>query len=339
MMKWKYLNLVTAVALASLAVTGCKLSDLADDDNEDDSATSAVLLQGTVTDASGNPALGATVDIKDAHGDARRLTTDSNGRFVWHDEFDEDDEDAIDPFFGLKAPVVIRATLNSTENSTYYSVLCNTVHSSGNRVNVNALTDYTMERTSSINLDLFENWDNWDINPQSKYCNQNFANELTGIAGSLDGFNFFNSVVPSDALPLAFQTGLDELSQNGDIAINTGDLTDVEDSLGSLYAGYPVTWTLSYEGTVDGQPKSGTEAYTMSEVITIQQLKNQIVTLVAQETGMAQVNSLAIKQLSGTRLGDAGTAIIASLAGNVEALGLKKDFDLTLTFNASGALR
>ena len=321
--KW---TLAMVVALSGLALSGCKLTDVTDDDDEDNT-TAAVLLQGSVTDAYGNPALGATVDIKDAHGDRKRLTTDNNGNFIWSDEFDEDDEDAHHPFFGLQAPVLVRATLNGEENAEYYSVLCNTVYASGNRVNANALTHYTMEQTSSISPDLFDNWDNWEQNPQNDYCNQDFADQLTKIAGTMGGFNFFNTAI----LPEAIQAGLDELSENDTITI--GALSNVEDSLGSLHAGYPVQWSLTYNGTVDGEALFGNEPYTMNEAITIQQLKDKILELVDAES--AQVNSLNIKELTGTRLGDEGTEITASLSGTVDALGLSKDFDLELHFSAS----
>ncbi|MED5238442.1 MAG: carboxypeptidase-like regulatory domain-containing protein [Pseudomonadota bacterium] len=334
MMELKNHRLAMVAALAGITLSGCKLTDLTDSDSDDDDMTAATLLQGTVTESSGSPAVGATVDIKDAHGDAKRLTTDSAGRFVWNDEFEEGDTDATDPFFGLKAPVLIRATVNGAENTEYYSVLCNTVYASGNRVNANALTHYTMDQTTAISADLFDNWDNWELAPQNNYCNQSFAENLTEIAGTLDGFNFFNSLIPSDSLPTAVQDGLDELAHNGNIGISTG-LNDVEDSLGSLFAGYFVTWTLDYDGTIDGQAATGSEPYPMSQPITVQQLKDQIVTLVADEAGSARVGSLSIKALNGTRLGDDGTVITASLAGNVEALGQSKDFDLTLTFTAN----
>lgn len=325
--KW---TLAMVAALGGLAVSGCKLTDITDDDDED-STTAAVLLQGTVTTANGDAALGATVNIKDANGNSKRLTTDNDGNFTWKDEFDEDDDDAHHPFFGLQAPVVVLATLNGEMNAEYYSVLCNTVFSSGNRVNASALTHYTLEQTAPISADLFENWDNPELNFQNSYCNQAFADELTGIAGTMGGFNFFNSPIPSP-LPTEVQDGLDALSDNGTIAIGE-QLSDVQDSLGSFHAGYPVQWTLTYEGTIDGEPRSGEEAYAMDQAITIQQLKNKILELVDAES--AQVNSLNIKELAGTRLGDEGTEITASLSGTVDALGLSKDFDLELHFSAS----
>lgn len=336
--KW---TLAMAVAIGGLAISGCKLTDIADDDDEN-ASTDVVLLQGNVMTASGEPAFGATVDIQDAWGDQTRLTTDEQGNFIWRESFDEEDLEEqmpeVRPFFGLKAPVVLRATINGEEDVTYYSVLCNTVYPSGNRVNVNALTHYVMDEVATIDQAPFENW-----NTQEDYCNRDFAETLTEVSGSLDGgFNVFNS----DVAKLSENENAQNAIANFDSATFTASerLEDVVDSLGSLYTGYTgITWTLAYNGSIDGEPEEGSKNYTFDDqwgphpTISTEQLKEAIRQL-ADDSGTNIDVTLDTLNLTGTRLGDAGTEVTAELEGSVEAsFGAQKPFDLTLTFSASGA--
>ena len=352
MIEQKEWHLAMATMLVGATLSGCKLSDLTDDD-DDTASTEAVLLQGNVMGPGGEPAFGATVDIQDAWGDKQRLTTDEQGNFIWRKSFDEEDLEEempeVRPFFGLKAPVVLRATINGEENVTYYSVLCNTVYASGNRVNANAVTHYVMDEVASIDQATFDNWNTWDedsqqnigVQTQDNYCNQDFAETLTEVSGSLDGgFNVFNSDV--ETLSVAAQTAIAGFDAATFTASENPE--DVVDSLGSLYTGYAgVAWTLAYNGTIDGEPKEGSENYTFDDrwgpypAISTEQLKEEIRQL-ADDSGVDVDVTLDSLELTGTRLGDAGTEVIAKLAGTVDALGQEKDFDLELTFTAEAAL-
>ena len=70
-----YNQLALVAALGAITLTGCKLSDLTDSD--DDGST--VVLQGRA--AIGAPMAGATIDIKDAYGREYRVYADGSGYF------------------------------------------------------------------------------------------------------------------------------------------------------------------------------------------------------------------------------------------------------------------
>ena len=112
-------RLALVAALGAITLTGCKLSDLTD--SEDDG--SKVVLQGRA--AIGAPMAGATIDIKDANGNSYRVYADASGYFALEIEEEEFRPRLIVPTSELRAPVIVRATFNESE---YHSVLCNVVY-------------------------------------------------------------------------------------------------------------------------------------------------------------------------------------------------------------------
>lgn len=310
-------RLALVAALGAITLTGCKLSDLTD--SEDDG--SKVVLQGRA--AIGAPMAGATIDIKDANGNSYRVYADASGYFALEIEEEEFRPRLIVPTSELRAPVIVRATFNESE---YHSVLCNVVYGEFDSVNVHPLTDYVMNETAAVATA----YDMWTSGASSNYCNATFVEIFRDTASTLGtSFNFFNSAFEANG------SGFDALLDSFNPETFERDSADagfrVVNGLGSLALIPGTTWAASATGTFDGNPVN--EQRTGEVEITADGLRELIAGVLENAAeDEIEIESLTIT-LEGDGVGEIGTQVTAILKGRAALAGLgfvARSFNVTV---------
>ncbi|MCC1496024.1 hypothetical protein [Alcanivorax sp. 1008] len=321
---FRYSALTVAVC-ASVGLSGCKLSDLVDGDEQ----TSFVALQGTATTADG-PMVGARVDIKDANGDMYVAYVESSGYFSLVQD-PEDDEMEYSP---LEGPIILRVDYNE---QTYHSVLCNVVYSQFgstiDTVNVHTLTDFAMRGTADVD-EAYAFWDE----ANGEFCsNMEFAWDVNNLAYSLEGngtFNFFNTLFSAD------NTGFDSVLRNFDPESFNPE-TDLDEAPSDFHLANGLGTLVTTPGTAWDGTATGTFAgETVNEVgegIQIDITPEGLTATLEELLSGAVENEVELQSLSisaeGDGIGEVGTTAVVRLKGSAAIAGaglVSKNFDITL---------
>ncbi|MEE4249672.1 MAG: hypothetical protein V2I38_03720 [Alcanivoracaceae bacterium] len=313
---------LTLAVCASIALTGCKLSDLVDGDEK----TSFVALQGTATTTSG-PMIGARVDIKDANGNEFAAYVESSGYFsLVQDPEDEDSE-----YVELQAPIILSVDYNE---ETYRSVLCNIVYgpfgAAIDTVNVHPLTEFVMDETTGSVDTAYAGWSEGD---SEDYCNNSFfVTNYNNIASSLEGngtFNFFNTLFNAN------DTGFDSVLRDFDPEMTIGEAPSdfhLVNGLGSLVMIPGTAWDGTATGTFAGE--SVEEVGDGIQIdITPEGLADTLEDLLSEVAESdIEVQSLSITA-EGNGIGEIGTTAKVRVKGSAALVGaeiISKSFDITL---------
>lgn len=285
--------LAAIAAATAISLTGCKLSDL----NDSDEDTRTTPVQGRA--AIGAPMVGATIDIKDANGQEFRVYSDGTGYFALVLDSEED------VFDDLAAPVIIRATNNE---DVYHSVLCNIVYGEFDSVNVHPLTEYVMDETASVATA----YALWETTGKDGYCNAAFAYNFRAAASTLGtAFNFFNSAFDADGT--GFDAVLDSFNPNTFMPVAAADDFHILNGLGSLVVIPGTTWSATASGTFDGETFE--DSRTGEITVNAEGLRDLIDTLLEDEAAQeVEIESLVIT-LEGDGIGEEGTIVQANLRG------------------------
>lgn len=303
-------SLTAIAAAASIGLTGCKLSDL----NDSDEDTRVTLIQGRA--ATTAPMAGATIEIKDANGQEFRVYSDGSGYFSLVLDTEED------VFDDLLAPVIIRATDNE---DVYHSVLCNIVYGEFDSVNVHPLTDYVMNETAAVATA----YAMWASGASNNYCNEPFINVFRDTASTLGtSFNFFNSAF--DANGSGFDALLDSFNPETFVRENADAGFRILNGLGSLALIPGTTWAATATGTLDGNAVN--EEFAGEVEVTAAGLRDLIDGVLEDVTGdEIEIESLTIT-LEGDGVGEVGTQVTAVLKGKAALASLSS---VTRNFNVT----
>ena len=318
-------RLALVAALGTITLTGCKLSDLTDSDDD----TSTVALQGRA--AIGAPMAGATIDIKDANSNTYRVYADASGYFSLVLDEEEFLPRGVESSTLLRGPIIVRATFNETE---YHSVLCNVVYGEFDSVNVHPLTDYVMNETA----DVATAYNMWTSGASDNYCNEEFMDNFRNTAATLETtFNFFNSAF--DANGTGFDAVLDSFNPETFTAEPAADNFRILNGLGSLVLVPGTTWAATATGTFDGDPVN--EERTGEVEITadgLRELIGNVLESAAEDE--IEIDSLTIT-LEGDGIGEIGTQVTAVLKGKagLASLGfVTRSFNVTVELERIAAL-